>query len=98
MNIRKYLLEDGITDGNLKLSKEDSRLVQSGIVPTGFHSNASGADLNAAAYKLIGKLVYERMESMGYFDEIREELGLNKTTQEILKTNPNYFENILNAK
>lgn len=98
VNIRKYLLEDGITDGNLKLSKEDSRLVQSGIVPTGFHSNASGADLNAAAYKLIGKLVYERMESMGYFDEIREELGLNKTTQEILKTNPKYFENILNAK
>lgn len=98
VNIRKYLLEDGITDGNLKLSKEDSRLVQSGIVPTGFRSNASGADLNAAAYKLIGKLVYERMESMGYFDEIREELGLNKTTQEILKTNPKYFENILNAK
>ena len=98
VNIRKYLLEDGIADGNLELSEEDIQLVQSGIVPTGFRSNASGADLNAAAYKLIGKLVYERMDNLGYFDEIRDELGLNKTTQEILKTDPMYFEYILNAK
>ena len=37
------------------------------------------------------------MSSLGYFDEVRQELGLDKTTQDILKNNPKYFENILNA-
>ena len=51
----------------------------------------------SSAYRLIGKLVYDRMSSLGYFDEVRQELGLDKTTQDILKNNPQYFENILNA-
>ena len=98
INIRKYLMVDGLTDAGITASKEEKLVIQQGRVPTSFRSNASGADLNGTAYKLIGKLVYERMESLGYFDEIRQELGLDKTTQEILKTNPKYFETILNAK
>lgn len=98
INVRKYLMTDGLTDAKLTPSKEEKLVIQQGGMPTSFRSNASGADLNGTAYKLIGKLVYERMESLGYFDEIRQELGLDKTTQEILKTNPKYFENILNAK
>lgn len=98
INVRKYLIVDGITDAKLTLSKEDSRLVQMGRVPSGFRSNASGADLNGTAYKLIGKLVYERMENLGFFEEVRQELGLDKTTQDILKNNPKYFETILSAK
>ena len=98
INVRKYLMVDGMTDAGLTASKAEQLLIQQGRVPTSFRSNASGADLNSTAYKLIGKLVYERMESLGYFDEIRQELGLDKTTQEILKTNPKYFETILNAK
>ena len=67
-------------------------------VPISFRSNSvTGADLNGSAYRLIGKLVYDRMSSLGYFDEVRQELGLDKTTQDILKNNPQYFENILNA-
>ena len=98
INVRKYLMVDGLTDAKITPSKEEKLVIQQGRVPTSFRSNASGADLNSTAYKLIGKLVYERMESLGYFDEIRQELGLDKTTQEILKTNPKYFETILNAK
>lgn len=98
INVRKYLMVDGLTDAGITASKEEKLVIQQGRVPTSFRSNASGADLNGTAYKLIGKLVYERMESLGYFDEIRQELGLDKTTQEILKTNPKYFETILNAK
>ena len=89
---------DGLTDAKITPSKEEKLVIQQGRVPTSFRSNASGADLNSTAYKLIGKLVYERMESLGYFDEVRTELGINKTTQEILKTNPKYFETILNAQ
>ena len=98
INVRKYLMVDGLTDAMITPSKEEKLIIQQGKVPTSFRSNASGADLNGTAYKLIGKLVYERMDNLGYFDEIRQELGLDKTTQEILKSNPKYFENILNAK
>ena len=98
INVRKYLMVDGLTDAGITASKEEKLIIQQGRVPTNFRSNASGADLNGTAYKLIGKLVYERMESLGYFDEIRQELGLDKTTQEILKSNPKYFETILNVK
>lgn len=98
INVRKYLMVDGMTDAGLTASKAEQLLIQQGRVPTCFRSNATGADLNGTAYKLIGKLVYDRLNSLGYFDEIRQELGLDKTTQEILKTNPKYFETILNAK
>lgn len=98
INVRKYLMTDGLTDAGIIPSKEEQLVIQQGGMPTSFRSNASGADLNGTAYKLIGKLVYERMEALGYFDEIRQELGIDKTTQEILKTNPKYFENILSAK
>lgn len=98
INVRKYLMTDGLTDTKITPSKEEKLVIQQSGMPTSFRSNASGADLNGTAYKLIGKLVYERMESLGYFDEIRQELGIDKTTQEILKTNPKYFENILSAK
>ena len=98
INVRKYLMTDGMTDAKISVSREEKQVIAQGMVPNAFRSNATGADLNGLAYKLIGKLVYERMEGLGYFDEIRQELGLDKTTQEILKTNPKYFENILNAK
>ena len=98
INVRKYLMVDGLTDAKITPTRDEKAIIQQGSVPTSFRSNASGADLNGTAYKLIGKLVYERMESLGYFDEIRQELGIDKTIQEILKTNPKYFENILNAK
>ena len=98
INVRKYLMSDGMTDAGLTVSREEKTQIQQGQVPASFRSNANGADLSGTAYKLIGKLVYDRMESLGYFDEVRQELGLNKTTQDILKNNPKYFENILNAK
>ncbi len=98
INVRKYLMSDGMTDAGLTVSREEKTQIQQGQVPASFRSNTNGADLSGTAYKLIGKLVYDRMESLGYFAEVRQELGLNKTTQDILKNNPKYFENILNAK
>lgn len=98
INVRKYLMVDGMTDAKLTPSKEEKLIIEQGRVPTSFRSNTTGADLNGTAYKLIGKLVYGRMDGLGYFDEIRQELGLDKTTADILKTDPKYFETILNAK
>lgn len=92
INVRKYLIEDGLRDAGISPTKDDTTNLTRGFVPSSFQSNAAGADLNGVAYKLIGKLVYERMDRLGYFDEIRDELNLNKTTQDLLKNDPAYFE------
>ena len=65
------------------------------MVPDSFLSTSHGIELNGKAYTLIGKLVYNRMESLGYFDEVFDELGIRETTLEILKDNPKYFDGIL---
>lgn len=95
INLRKYLIEDGLRDAKITASKTDTNNINMGLVPDSFRSNAGGADLNGVAYELLGKLVYERMELLGFFDEVREELMLDKITQDILKEDPTYFENIL---
>lgn len=95
INLRKYLIEDGLRDAGITASKADTNNINLGLVPDSFRSNAGGADLNGVAYDLLGKLVYERMELLGFFDEVREELMLDKITQDILKEDPAYFENIL---
>lgn len=97
VSLRKYLMEDGLRDANLTPTTQDIQNITNGYVPSSFRSNASGADLNGVAYELLGKLVYERMDRLGYFDEVREELKLEKSIQEILKEEPKYFENRLNA-
>lgn len=93
INLRKYLIEDGLRDAGLAASKTDT----AGNVPESFRSNAGGADMNGVAYELIGKLVFDRMDRLGYFDEVRAELNLDKITQEILKSDPTYFDRLLKA-
>lgn len=97
INLRKYLMEDGLRDANLSATSQDKRSIANGYVPNSFRSNANGADLNGVAYELLGKLVYERIDRLGYLDEIREELNLDRIVQDILKEEPKYFDNQLNA-
>lgn len=97
INLRKYLMEDGLRDANISATTQDKQSIANGNVPNSFRSNASGADLNGVAYELLGKLVYERMDRLGYLNEIREEINLEKIIQEILKDDPQYFENRFNA-
>ena len=95
VNLRKYLLEDGMKDAGLSPTKADNESLKRGAVPDSFRSGVDSVNLNAQAYTLAGKLIYDRMEALGYFDEIRSELGIDITTQEILKSNPEYFKNKL---
>ena len=93
INLRKYLIEDGLRDAGLSTTGT----ILKGNVPNSFRSNAGGADMNGVAYQLIGKLVYGRMDQLGYFDEIRSELNLDKITQELLKSDPTYFDRLLTS-
>jgi hypothetical protein len=90
-------MEDGMRDAGLSVTSQDKQSINNGCVPNSFRSNASGADLNGVAYDLLGKLVFERMDRLGYLDEVRQQLNLEKSIQEILKEDPAYFENRLKA-
>ena len=95
VNVRKYLGEEGFTDAGLTPTKHDEAAAKVGQMPESFLAGGTGAELNSTAYKLIGRLVYTRMESLGYFDEVFDELGIKETTKQILKEDPTYFETIL---
>lgn len=97
INLRKYLIEDGLRDAGVTATTQDKQSLAAGKIPNSFRSNTSGADLNGVAYELLGKLVYERMDRLGYFDEVRDALELEKTIEAVLKEEPKYFENRLNA-
>lgn len=95
INVRKYLLGDGYRDAGISPTYEDSFSISNEAVPPSFLISSNSAELNSTAHKLIGKLIYSRMESLGYFDEINEELHLADATKKILKDNPSHFETII---
>lgn len=95
VNIRRYLIGDGYTDAGISPTTEDQYYVSQEIVPPSFKAASHSEELNSLAHKLIGKLVYTRMDSLGYFDEIKQALNLTETTKQIIKEDPNYFEAII---
>lgn len=70
INVRKYLVEDGMRDAGFTESRAAN------AVNTALRSNTGSAELNSVSYRLVGRLVYERMNRLGYFDEIRKELEI----------------------
>lgn len=95
ISIRRYLIGDGYTDAGISPTSEDKYYIAQEIVPPSFRVASQSEELNSLAHRLIGKLVYTRMENLGYFDEIKEALNLTETTKQIIKDDPQYFENII---
>lgn len=95
ISIRKYLIGDGYTDAEITPTSEDKYYISQEIVPPSFKVASHSEELNSLAHKLIGKLVYTRMDSLGYFDEIKKDLNLTETTKQIIKEDPGYFDAII---
>lgn len=95
INIRKYLVGDGYTDAGIRPSGEDSYYISANAVPPSFLVASGSVELNQTAQKLLGKLIFNRMDSLGYFEEINNELKLADTTKQILKDDPDYFSRII---
>lgn len=95
INVRKYLCTDALKDAGITPTSKDNENIKYGSIPDSFRSTAGKAELTSVAYKLIGKLVYDRMDALGYFDEIRDELYINETTRQIIKNDPGYFEKMI---
>ena len=96
ISIRKYLIGDGYIDAGKTPTNDDKFYIAQEIVPPTFKVSSNSEELNSLAHRLIGKLIYTRMDNLGYFDEIKEELYLTETTKQILKEDPQYFESIIN--
>ncbi len=95
INVRKYLCQDGLADAGITPTNQDKTRIASNKVPMSFMTANGSVELNGVAYSLIGKLVYDRMVSLGYFQEVFDELNITETTKQILKEDPTYFERIL---
>ncbi len=91
ISIRQYLIGDVYTSG----TSENEEYVRNGLVPPMYKVSAKSEELNSVGHALVGKLLYSRMDSLGYFDEIKSELGIADVTQKILKKQPEYFETII---
>ena len=96
VNIRMYLCGDGMADAGITTQTSGDRVaLYNYAVPASFLSANHGIDLNAKAQKLIGKLIFNRMENLGFFDEIYSELNIPETTKLILKDDPSYFNTMI---
>ena len=95
ISVRKYLVGDGYADAGISPTGEDVYYINQNIVPPSFKVASHSEELNSRAHRLLGKLVFGRMQSLGYFDEVSTELNLEDTTKKILKETPDYFESII---
>lgn len=76
INLRKYMATDAIYDAGLEPTKSDLQRMQVGYAPFSLLA-LDELHFNATGYELIGKLVYNRMESLGYFDEVKASAGIS---------------------
>lgn len=76
INVRKYLLGDATNDANQDLTDNDKAYISVGQIAPSMIIPSSKVELNAVYYKLIGNIVFARMSQLGYFNEVKDELGI----------------------
>lgn len=59
-----------LEDAGVKPSAEDAQRMAQGRVPESLLADA--IHFNAKGYEALGRKIYERMQQLGYFDEIEE--------------------------
>lgn len=64
IDVRRYLIDYGLTDAGITPTTQDQADIAADIPPTSLRSDA--IHFNATGYSLIGKLVYDRLVEMGW--------------------------------
>ncbi len=93
ISVRKYLTGDGFA--TIKPKDNDEYYISLELVPPSFKVTKTSQDLNSNAHRLVGKLIYSRMSGLGFFDEIRQELGITDSEKEILLESPELLEDVI---
>jgi lysophospholipase L1-like esterase len=77
INLREYMSTSGLQDAGIEATDEDKEMMAEGMTPQSLLASDK-LHFNEYGYELIGSLIYDRMDELGYFDEIKadlEELG-----------------------
>ncbi|MCC2706182.1 hypothetical protein [Intestinibacter bartlettii] len=65
LNIKKYLIQNGLKDANITATKQDKADVGNSIIPTSLRSE--GINGNSTYYKLVAQQVFNKINELGYF-------------------------------
>ncbi len=68
LNLREYIVQNGLIQAGLEASNEDLLAIEEGSVPPSLLSDA--IHLNAYGYMIVGSAIYEKMNELGYFENI----------------------------
>lgn len=74
INLREYMSTKAMEDAGKQATPNDLVMLEQGSTPQSLLSDK--IHLSGPAYELTGKLIYERMDELGYFDEIKIAMGL----------------------
>ncbi len=81
INLREYMCGQGmedlsrLTNGKVTPAAKDEEMISAGMTPSCV-LNGDGIHFNRYGYELLGRLVYDRMDALGYFDELKDALGI----------------------
>lgn len=67
LDIRSYLLENGLSDAGIKPTKKDKKDIEKGEIPPSLRVDAVHG--NEEFYRIVGELVYEKLQKLDYIKE-----------------------------
>jgi len=70
INLREYLVENGLELAGLEATEADLDAISEGSIPPSLLSDE--VQFNAQGYTIIGQAIYERMNELGDFDKVRK--------------------------
>ena len=70
INLREYLCTEGLETAGLKGTEEDIMMMQRGMTPASLMIEDK-CHFNEHGYRIIGKLIFDRMDQLGYFEQIK---------------------------
>jgi len=72
INLREYISKNGLKLMDLNTTEEDKEAMEIGAVPPSLLSDK--VHFNSYGYQVIGKVVYDRMVELKYFDKVIEKV------------------------
>lgn len=70
VNLRELMSTNGLKLANISPTTEDLTAMETGAIPPSLLSDK--VHFNAKGYEVIGKIVFHRMEQLGYFDSVKQ--------------------------
>lgn len=74
INLREYMATRGMSDAGLECTDEDREMIVEGMTPASLMVEDK-CHFNSYGYRLIGNLIYNRMDQLGYFDEVKDAIN-----------------------